>query len=335
MPTVIEEFDSLALKGNPLGDPSTRKIPVYLPPSYFVEPSHRFPVVYLLHGFTGNSEMWLNVNSFYTPTVPQRFEKLIKENALGEMILVFPDGYTRLGGSQYLNSIATGNYEDYLINDLIPFIDDKYRTSGNREGRGIVGKSSGGYGAMQLAMRHPETFAAVGSHAGDMYFELCYKPDFPKTVNALARYLSEADPVAAFLTAFEKAEVKRDIDAINMIAMSACYSPRLGGGFDLPFDLYTGELLPEVWARWLAFDPVQMLENITYAAALRHFKLIYLDAGTKDEFNLHLGARIFVKRLQQLGIAHHHEEFEAGHMNINYRYDVSLTHIWNALKDSI
>jgi enterochelin esterase family protein len=99
--------------------------------------------------------------------------------------------------------------------------------------------------------------------------------------------------------------------------------------------LYTGELLPGVWARWLEFDPVQMLENITYAAALRHFKLIYLDAGTKDEFNLHLGARIFVKRLQQLGIEYHHEEFEAGHMNINYRYDVSLTHIWNALKDSI
>src|SRR3954462_13975504 len=122
MPVVIEELESKALAGNALGDPSRRQIPVYLPLSYANEPAQRYPVVYLLHGFTGNSMMWLNVNSFYTPTVPERFERLINEKRSGEMILVLGDGYCDRGGNQYVNSPATGNYEDYLIEDLIPYI---------------------------------------------------------------------------------------------------------------------------------------------------------------------------------------------------------------------
>jgi enterochelin esterase family protein len=327
----IEEFDSPSLRGNPLGDPSTRRIPVYLPPSYESNSSRRYPVVYLLHGFTGNSEMWLNVNTFYSPSVPQRYEKLIRSGTIGEMILVFPDGYNRLGGSQYLNSPVTGNYEDFLIKDLIPYIDSKYRTIANREGRSVVGKSSGGYGSIRLAMRHPEVFSAAGSHAGDMYFELCYKADFPKAVNSLSRYASNPDPIAAFLQDFEKADVKKDVDTMNMLAMAACYSPNPDGTYELPFELYTGELKPEVWERWLEHDPVYMLDKPEYAEALRQYRLVYLDAGTRDEFNLHLGARIFVKKLKKLGINCHHEEFEAGHMNINYRYDTSLSYIWKAL----
>ncbi len=333
MPIIIEDFDSPALCGNPLNDPSLRRIPVYLPPSYADHPEKRYPVVYLLHGFTGNSEMWLNVNTFFTPTVPQRYERLITSGEIGEMILVFPDGYTGLGGSQYLNSIATGRYEDYIIQDLIPYIDAKYRTIGTREGRGVVGKSSGGYGAIRLAMLHPEAFAAMGSHAGDLYFEYCYKPDFPKVVNALAKYIHAPNPVGEFLTEFAQADQKKDVDVINIMAMASCYSPLEGfePSFELPFDLKTGEMKPKVWQRWLEHDPVYMLEKPEYVEALRQYKLIYLDAGIRDEFFLHLGARIFVERLKKLDIPYHHEEFDAGHMNINYRYDTSLAHIWRAI----
>ncbi|HEX2910347.1 MAG TPA: alpha/beta hydrolase-fold protein [Chloroflexia bacterium] len=343
MALVIDEFDSPSLQGNPLNDPSTRKIPVYLPPSYSEDSAKRYPVVFMLHGFTGNSSMWLNVNSFYTPTVPERFERLVKDGDCGEMILVFVDGYCAFGGSQYVNSATTGQYEDYVVKDLVPYIDQKYRTLGAGS-RAVAGKSSGGFGAVRLAMRHPDIFAAFASHAGDMYFEYCYLPDFPKAVNGVSRFMHTPNPVGAFLSAFAEAEQKgKLIDTLNIIAMAACYSPvdvsgtrqlspvEIECNFEIPFDLYTGELKDEIWQRWLEFDPVRMLDKAECQEALRQLKGCYLDAGTRDEFNLHLGARIFVKKAQAYGLNVHHEEFEDGHMNINYRYDRSLPFLWHAL----
>lgn len=341
MPVVIEEIESQALVKNCLGDPTRRKIPVYLPPSYASEPARRYPVVFMLHGFTGNSSMWLNTNTFYTPTVPERFERLVNTQRAGEMILVFVDGYCGLGGSQYVNSDATGYYEDYVINDLVPFIDQKFRTLGSGS-RAVAGKSSGGFGAVYLALRHPQTFAAFASHAGDMYFDYCYRNDFPKAVNGLAHFIHNPNPIGAFLAAFAQAEQKgKFIDCLNILAMAACYSPYKPGekpdheeathSFALPFDLYTGELRPDIWQRWLTFDPVYMLDQAQYLAALKGMKGAYLDAGSRDEYNLHLGARIFVSKAKANGAQVHHEEFDDGHRDINYRYDHSLPFLWQAL----
>jgi enterochelin esterase family protein len=332
MPVVIEQFESEALKGNPLNDAHIRKIPVYLPPSYRREPGRQYPVVFMLHGFTGNSSMWLNVNPFYQPTVPERFERLVSEKQSGEMILVFVDGFCGLGGSQYVNSEATGYYEDYVINELVPFIDGKFPTLGTADKRAVAGKSSGGFGAVYLALRHPDVFSAFASHAGDMYFEYCYKLDFPKAINGLYRYHQLPDPVGAFLSDFTLAEQKgKYLDTLNILAMAACYSPKAGGGFDLPFELKTGELRPEIWEKWLEFDPVLMLDKSEYLAALKSLKGCYLDAGSRDEFSLHLGARIFASKADRLGVKVHHEEFDDGHMNINYRYDRSLAYIWQTI----
>lgn len=334
MPVVIEQFESEALKGNPLNDPFIRKIPVYLPPSYRRDPSRLYPVVFMLHGFTGNSSMWLNVNSFYQPTVPERFERLVDEKRSGEMILVFVDGYCGLGGSQYVNSEATGLYEDFVVKELVPFIDGKFPTFGTTKKRAVAGKSSGGFGAVYLALRHPDVFSAFASHAGDMYFEYCYKLDFPKAVNGLYRYNQTPDPVGAFLSDFTLAEQKgKYMDTLNILAMAACYSPKPGGGFELPFDLKTGEIKPEVWERWLEFDPVLMLDKPEYLDALKTLKGRYLDAGSRDEFSLHLGARIFASKAARLGVKVHHEEFDDGHMNINYRYDRSLAYLWQVIGD--
>ena len=334
MPVVIEQFESEVLKGNPLNDPFTRKIPVFVPPSYRRDPDRRYPVVFMLHGFTGNSSMWLNVNSFYQPTVPERYERLIAEKHSGEMILVFVDGYCGLGGSQYVNSAATGLYEDYVVKELVPFIDGKFPTIASADKRAVAGKSSGGFGAVYLALRHPDVFSAFASHAGDMYFEYCYKHDFPKAVNGLAPYIMTPDPVGAFLAAFALAEQKgKFMDTLNILAMAACYSPASEAGFELPFDMRTGELRPEVWEKWLQFDPVMMLDDPRYLDALKQLKGRYLDAGTRDEFFLHLGARIFAKKAANLGVKVHHEEFDDGHMNINYRYDRSLAYLWQILGD--
>lgn len=325
---VIETIASNVLRGNPLGDPFVRRVPVYLPPDYH-EGDTRFPSVYVLTGFTGRGTMLLN-DSPWDETLPQRMDRLIAERKVQPMILVMPDCFTRIGGSQYLNSSAVGRYEDHVIQELVPYIDQNYRTIPDRNSRAVVGKSSGGYGSVILAMRHPDLFGLMGSHSGDMYFEYCYKPDIITALRGLKKF----GGLAKFWNEFRTIRPKdRDFHAtLNTLAMAACYSPNPEApqGFDLPFDLETGELRDDVWARWLRWDPVYIVEQ--YADALRSLRLLYLDAGLRDEFNLQYGARIFGKRLKELGIPFVFEEFDDGHMNVQYRYDVSLKAVSDAIK---
>ncbi len=317
---IIETITSNVLRGNALGDPFVRRVPVYLPPGY-EQSKERYPTVYVLTGFTGRGTMLLN-DSAWDENIAQRMDRLIASGTVKPMILVMPDCFTRIGGSQYINSSATGRYEDHVINELVPFVDKRYRTLGDRDHRAVMGKSSGGYGAVILAMRHPDVFGLMASHSGDMYFELCYKADFPKYLNSIKKY----GGLAKFLETFPTIRPKDNNFAgtLNTVAMAACYSPNPNAslGFDLPFDEETGEMREDVWKRWLDWDPVYLVDK--HLTALKSLKLIYLDAGLRDEFQLQFGARIFVKRLKERGIPYIHEEFDDGHMNIPYRYDVSV-----------
>lgn len=323
---VVASFTSRALQGNPLGDPSTRDIPIYLPLSYEHDRSRRYPVIYWLHGFTGIGLSSIN-RSLWTPSLPELMDRVIAEGA-PEAILVMPDGSTRYGGSQYLNSPATGRYEDYVVKELVPFIDRTYRTKASRDHRGTNGKSSGGYGAVVLAMRHPDVFGAVASHSGDMYFESCYKPFFWKALNAINKH----GGLPAFLKAFD-AMLKKEREAADaltiLVAMGMAYSANPDGTYELPVDVRTGEMRDAVWAKWLEWDPVYMVER--HADALRKMKLIYIECGRKDEWNLHYGARILSGRLTALGITHEHQEFDDDHSNIQYRYVESLRRLAIAL----
>jgi hypothetical protein len=322
----VEIIESEALRGNSMGDPATRELFVYLPPSYDREPSRRFPVVYVLTGFTGRGQMLLNTQAF-SPNLAERMDLLINRDVIREMICVMPDCFTRLGGSQYINSTATGLYEDHLISEIVPFVDSRFRTRAESGARAVMGKSSGGYGALVHAMRHADVFGAAASHSGDCFFEYCYLPDFPKTWRAI-----KGDPVG-FIEKFwrEEKKGKLDVPALNILAMSACYSPdpETTLGFRLPFDTTTGKIHPAVWARWLEQDPVRMAP--VYADNLRRLKLLYLDAGTRDEFALDLGARILAARLREMNIDFIHEEYDDGHFNVTYRYDRSLALISKAL----
>ncbi len=315
----VEIIESRALRDNPLGDPSTRELFVYLPPSYDLDRARRFPAVYVLTGFTGRGQMLLNTQSF-TPNLAERMDRLIQSGVCDEMILVMPDCFTRLGGSQYINSTATGRYEEHLVSEIVAFVDARFRTRAEAGGRALLGKSSGGYGALVQAMRHPEVFAVAALHSGDCYFEYCYLPDFPKTFRAV-----RGDP-AAFIERFwrEEKKGKLDVPALNILAMSACYSPDSSAplGFRLPFDLETGKIQAAVWARWLEQDPVRMCAP--YAENLRRLRLLYFDAGMRDEFSLDLSARILAARLREMSVPFVHEEYEDGHFNISYRYDRSL-----------
>ncbi len=325
---ITETVTSNALRDNPLGDPFVRRVPVYLPPGY-QEGQTRYPSVYVLTGFTGRGTMLLN-ESAWEENIAQRMDRLIAQGQVRPMILVMPDCFTYIGGSQYLNSPAVGRYEDHVIQELVPFVDGKYRTLADRDHRGVVGKSSGGYGSVILGMRHPDVFGLMASHAGDMYFEFCYKPDIIRAIRAWKKFSGLEKFWESFPTIHPK---DGDLFAVlNTIAMAACYSPNASAphGFDLPFDPATGELREEVWKRWLEWDPVYLVDK--HLDALRSLRLIYLDAGLRDEYNLQVGARIFCSRLRERGIPFVHEEFDDGHGNIQYRYDVSLKAISDAMQ---
>ena len=321
----ILSHESNVLKNNPLGDKYIRDVIVYLPPDYDGE--KKFPTVYCQTGFTGRGKMFLN-DSAFTPNLAQRLDKLINDGKIKPMIAVLPDCFTYYGGSQYINSTATGNYEDYLTEEIVRFFDENFCTIRAKTARAVMGKSSGGYGALICGLRHADTFGLVCSTSGDCYFEMVYIPDIPKAFRAV-----KGNP-HKLLEKFWDEEAKKgkdDFSGLNIIGMSACYSP-IGADFDLPFDMKTGEIRTEIWQKWLAHDPVRLVEKSV--ENLKSLKLLYIDAGTRDEFFLDIGARVLCEKFKQFDIPHIHEEFDDGHFNISYRANRSLELISEHLTSS-
>ena len=318
----IEAISSQLLKGNPLRDPSMREVPVYLPPSYGTKRGQRYPVIYYLTGFTGTGRAIINYNPWKENLV-ERLDRLIATGKARECILVIPDCFTAYGGSQYVNSSATGRYEDHIIQELVPFMEDKFSSSRQASGRALMGKSSGGYGAVMLGMKYPDVFGHVAGHSGDMFFEACYGQDIYKFIAALPKYGGSAKSfVRQFLAS--KHKDRFDHAAVNMIAMAACYSPNLKSPlkFDLPFVERTGEIIPRLWKLLQERDPV--VAAAKHRAALRRLKTLFFDCGTRDEFFLHLGARKLSDTLKRLGIKHIYEEHGLGHFDMAERYDRSF-----------
>jgi len=324
------EVRSRALRGNALGDPAVRRLPVYLPPGYDDAPERRYPVLYALAGFTGRGAMMLNATG-WGESLDARLDRLHATGAIGPMLVAFPDCFTRYGGSQYVDSSAVGRYATHLVDEIVPLVDRTLRTLPAARHRGIFGKSSGGFGALVHGMWRPDVFGAVACHSGDMGFEYCYLMDFPKLLQAIERH----GGVTQFWRAFETAPRKTGdmIGAVNILAMAACYSPnprRRPLPFDLPFDARTGTLDRAVWRRWLAYDPLRMLPR--RAAALRRLQLLFLDCGRRDEFNLLWPARQMAQALRAHAVRHVYEEFDDGHMDISYRFDRSLPLLWRAVR---
>jgi enterochelin esterase family protein len=242
-----------------------------------------------------------------------------------------PDGMTRLGGSQYLDSPAHGRYETHVAVELAAAVEARYRTLPAPRHWGVAGKSSGGYGAAVLGFRHPDRFSALASHSGDSAFEHCYLPDFAPTVRALDNHDGS---IRGFVEAFEKKPKKssQDMTAIMTIAMAAAYSPDAACelGIALPFRWPNGDIVPDVWQRWLDWDPVRLCARM--GDSVRKLRAVFLDCGKSVEFRLYVGARQLAERLRSLGVAVRHEEFEDSHMSIEYRYDTSLPFLWDALR---
>lgn len=315
-------FESKVLADNPLHDPAERTIPIYLPPGYD-DTTQRYPVIVMLTGYGGSGPFLLGLRA-WDESLPQQLDRLIASDMMRPAIVVMPDCWTRYGGSQFLNSSASGRYEDYLIDEIIPFVDANYRTLPDRDHRGVIGKSSGGYGAIVQGMHHPEVFGAVVCHSGDMYFEYAYLGDIAKLHTNLASY-GGLDEVMTNVEGI-RPKSHKFYQTASMLAYGMAYAPHPDApyGFDLPFDPETGALNEDVWARWLAHDPVRKLDETLYADALRSLKLLFVDCGSFDEFNLQVGARVLRQKLTALDITCRYEEFPDGHRGIHYRYDVSL-----------
>jgi S-formylglutathione hydrolase FrmB len=319
-------FESSALRGNALGDPHERPLWVYLPPGYDDKPDRAYPSVYMIQGLTGQLDMWRNRSPFRR-NFPELADDLFARGEAPPCIVVFVDCWTSLGGSQFLDSPATGSYHTYLCDEVVPWVDSEYRTLAAAEHRGIAGKSSGGYGAMVTPMLRPELFGGLATHAGDALFETCYLPDVRETVRALRdEYDGSFDRFWEDFRSRPALSKHSDHALLNTWCMAACYSADPDGTVRMPFDVDTGELDPEIWERWLAWDPVRMVAR--HADALRSLRAVYVDAGRKDEFYLDLGAEAFRRALGEIGVTDvHFDLFDGGHMGIEYRYPLSLAYL--------
>jgi len=314
------------LRGNRAGDPHEREVAVYLPPGAG-EGGERLPQVWLLAAYTGNARGFLETHPWRRGVVA-RYDAEVAAGRAPRAILVLPDCFTRFGGSQYVDSDFLGPYESYLVREVAPFVDANYPV---REGpRAVTGKSSGGFGALRLGLRHPERFGAVGSISGDVAFEDSLGPELLGMLRGLIPY--EGDP-ARFLEAFAaEPDLSGDGHAvINALAMAACYSPNSESplGFDLPVDLRTGARIERVWRRWLAFDPLNAVAD--HAANLKRLRLLHLECGLRDEYHLQWGTRRLSDRLRELGVPHDHEEHEGGHRGLDHRLLALLPKLVSAL----
>jgi hypothetical protein len=314
---------SETLRGNPLGDPHERDLWVWAP----ADTSRRYPSVYVIQGMTGIVGAWFNIEP-WNESYASRIEAMAPA-----AVIVLVDAFTAVGGSQFLDSAGIGNYHTYLCDEIVPFVDASYPTLPDAAHRGIQGKSSGGYGAMITPFLRPDLFGALATHAGDALFEVVYARDFAPAARALRdRYGGSYD---AFWDDFRsRPPFSRPDDEVllNTYAMAAAYSAN-----ELPFDPATAELKPDVWERWLAWDPVRRARTPEGREVLRNLRRVWIDAGRSDEYHLDLGAAAFHREIVAAGTPTenvHFELFDGTHRGLTWRYPLSLSFLVEGLSIS-
>jgi enterochelin esterase-like enzyme len=280
------------LEGNLEGDSPDRDVAVYLPKSYPVERARRYPVLYLLHGFTDNVDNWWGVKPHFV-SVPAVMEKALASGGVREMIVVMPDAFTRYQGSMYSNSVTTGNWERFISAELVSAIDDRYRTIAAAKSRGLAGHSMGGYGAARIGMKHPEVFSAIY-----LMSPCCMAASAPneKSIQAIEAMKGPED--------VEKA----DFGTKAMMASAAAWSANAQNPpffFDLP-------VKPAIVEKWKENAPLEMMDQ--YVANWKQLHAIAFDAGMQDA-SIAATVKTLHERLTALGINHDFEIYQGDHVN--------------------
>jgi S-formylglutathione hydrolase FrmB len=283
-----------SLDGNLMGAPTAPEVSIYTPPSYGTEPNRRYPVVYLLHGYTGTDLSYFGTSGRQLHLVAER---IFASDAAREMILVMPNAMNAYGGSMYSNSVTTGDWEGYIAEDLVAYVDRNYRTIPTREGRGLAGHSMGGYGTIRIAMKRPDVFAAIYALSSCCLNEGTVRPT------------RDGRPSPAeSITAPEQAQGNRS--ALGTLARAAAWAPnptRPPLYLDLPTK--DGQVQPDVAVKWAANSPVAMLDQ--HVTNLKKLTAIALDIGLQD--SLITSNRVFVEALTRFAIPHTFETYEGDH----------------------
>ena len=321
-------LDSTLLRGNRPGDPSKRDLLVCTPPGF--DPARRYPLMVDLIGYTGSGASHTNWKPFGM-NLPERLDLLLHEGKIGPTIVALPDCFTAYGGNQYIDSAGTGPYMAYLTDEVVPFVEANFPILPGRNHRACFGKSSGGYGALIHGMMRPDFWGAIASHSGDAGFEYLFMPVFPRLLERLLKTDGSVERLLEEL--FFKEKLKSgDVDVLMTLGMAAHYDgdPEAPLGFHLPFDWPTGRMRPENWERWLAWDPVRMVER--RGAAYASLKAVYIDCGTRDQYSLLWGNRQLHESLVRQGVKHRYEEFDDDHSDVDYRMNESLPFLYQAIR---
>jgi S-formylglutathione hydrolase FrmB len=291
------------LGGNLLGEPTERDLFVYLPPGY-EHSRRRYPTAYLLHA---NGQTAAEVvepprdEVRWKPPIQDVLDPVFGRMGVRPMIVAIPDGDTRWGCGQWVDSPVTGNFEQYLLHDVIPAVDAAYRTIPQPASRGVLGFSSGGFGAWNLGSRHPDVVGALAMLSGDSFLEVTHK-------FILYKFLDSIWPKAP------NGPIKGNGWSELVYNHSATYSPNPANPpfyVDLPVAWPSGELRQDVWDRWLSFDPIVNVDD--RLDNLRELAGILLDVGHQDDYSLQWGHRLLSHRLREAGIEHRATENPGNH----------------------
>jgi S-formylglutathione hydrolase FrmB len=315
-------IESSALVNNLLKDPTTREIITFTPD----EPKPNAPLFICLPGFGFSARSYLNVNPI-GESFMSVVQGLYDHNRVGGATIAIVDSMTKLGGNQYINSTAAGNYEDFIIGEVIPQLKERFN-SGNV---GLFGKGSGGFGAYTLAVRNPSAIQGFAAHSPDAGFEYCYIPDFNVAMEEFKQTGGPAKWVQKFWNSKNKARSVY-MRTLGIIAFAAFYSPNESSnelGTDFPFDWDTGEFRQDVWSRWQSWDPARNARD--FVRQIESMQFIYHDIGVMDEFSLLWGNRFLDNIITNSGIKHFYEEYEDGHFGTTYRFEKSLSMMATAL----
>jgi S-formylglutathione hydrolase len=291
---VLEQIHSLALERNLLNDAPDRSLYVYLPPSYATA-RRNYPVVYFLHEYGNDYRIGEKIASI--------LDRVFAAGTAPEIIVVFPDGNNRLQGSFYADSPAIGNFEQYITQEIVSYVDSKYRTLRTPASRGLVGYSMGGNGALRLTMKHPEVYGAVYAlNACCMAWADEFSLSSPAWTTTLAMQSMDDFKRAPFLPR-----------ALMSIAAAWSAGQRPPFFADLPVRSVDGKLVPveQVAARWLAGMPVALLGH--YRDNLSDLQGIAFDVGLQDAPHIITGARLFSDALTRSGIEHQYQQYEGDH----------------------
>lgn len=290
---------SQAIEGNLINDPANRDVTVYLPPSYKTQPEKRFPVLYMLHGFTDNDSQWFGWEEHWI-NLHEVLDAALSEGRSKEMIVVMPNAYNRFKGSMYSSSATIGDWETFVSKELVDYIDSHYRTIPETSSRGLAGHSMGGYGTMRLGMKYPEIWSAIYALSPCCMdgTGLNTPPEFMKQVEAVTE-IDQLDKTGFFV--------------IATLASAAAWAPNPNKPpfyLDLPFK--NGKDLPEIAAKFSANRTLYTIDQ--YLPNLKKLKAIGLDAGTKD-FGISGATKRLHEVLESYDVPHFYESYEGDHLN--------------------